>query len=270
MKQTLNIPDSMRPLVTFEWSQLSKTYVKDNDIQPNPRVSFQFESGLPGDGERVTLDVKDVPMGSSGFLPNTNRVHMHVWSETYSDGRQEGGYCTYNGDNYKIIRKMDGQQLDESLDYEPYTVEQMVREFTTEVRNYLQHGNYRYDAVYDAVAHSFADLRSLHEDDIKDIVIEEYHREDVDGVCATFNAYGEPQTIYGEFVHELHKVPYVRARYNGVSHVIHCLTGDAPDALDQDLSTGLSKFLSNELETKVGALCGKHITGDLDQNAPEL
>lgn len=271
----LMVPEELTPLTTFNWSQFSDTYAENHDIQPNPHVTIQLETGVPGGGTKVVVDVKDVPIGWTGYLPNTNRVHLHAWCETSAHGEnQVGGYCTYNGDGYKIIRRMDEQPFDGLFDEEPYTVEQMVQEFAIEVRSYLHYGNYRYDAVYDAVAQSVAELRSLHEENITDVFTEEYHREDVDGVCATFYAYGEKQTIYGEFVHEPHKTPFARAHYNGVACIIDCPLERYPEASPEitelRVAKELSTFLSKELESAVDELCGKHIADDLDQNAPEL
>mgnify|MGYP003082198473 CR=1 FL=1 len=271
----LMIPEELAPLTNFNWSQFSDTYAENHDIQLEPHVAIQLETGVPGGGTKVVVDVKDVPIGWTGYLPNTNRVHLHAWCETSAHGENRvGGYCTYNGDGYKIIRRMDEQPFDGLFDEEPYTIEQMVQEFTTEVRGYLHYGNYRYDAVYDAVAQSVAELRSLHEDNIMDVFDEEYHREDVDGVRTTFYAYGEKQTIYGEFVHEPHKTPYARAYYNGVACVIDCPLERYPEASPEitefKITKELSTFLSKELEPAVDEICGKHIAGDLDQSAPEL
>lgn len=274
MEHKLQLPDELAPLLNFEWSQFYEDYAENHDIQPEPNIALHVESGTPGGWTKFVVDVKDVPVGSSGFLPNTNRVHMHAWCETRDGEKHIGGWCTYNGDTYKIIRRMDEQPFDGLFDEELYTIEQMVSEFTTEVRGYLHCGNYRYDGVYDAVAHSVAELRSLHEENITNVFVEEYHREDVDGVCATVFAYGERQTIYGEFVHEPHKTPFARAHYNGVSCVIDCPTALYPEAspgwTKDRVSRELTKFLSTELETNVGALCGKHIADDLEQNTPEL
>lgn len=274
MEHKLQLPDELAPLLNFEWSQLYEDYAELKDIQPEPNITLHVESGTSGGGTKFVVDVKDVPIGSSGFLPNTNRVHMHAWCETRAGEKQVGGWCTYNGDTYKIIRRMDEQPFDGLFDEGPYTIEQMVQEFATEVRGYMYRGNYRYDDVYDAVAQSVAELRSLHEENIRNVFVEEYHREDVDGVCVTFYAYDKQQTIYGEFVHEPHKTPYARAHYNGVAHIVDCPTAlypeASPDWTKDRISRELTKFLSNELETKVGALCGKHITGDLEQDAPEL
>lgn len=275
MEHKLQLPDELAPLLNFEWSQLYEDYTELKDIQPEPNITLHAESGTPGGGTKTVVDVKDVPIGSSGFLQNTNRVHLHAWCETSAHGeKQVGGYCTYNGDTYKIIRRMDEQPFDGLFDEEPYTIEQMVQEFATEVRGYLHYGNYRYDAVYDAVTQSVAELRSLHEENIMDVFTEEYHREDVDGVCATFYAYGEKQTIYGEFVHEPHKTPFARAHYNGVACVIDCPLERYPEASPEitelRVAKELSTFLSKELESAVDELCGKHIAGDLEQDAPEL
>lgn len=271
----LMIPEELVPLMSFKWSQFSDTYAENHDIQLEPHVAIQLETGAPGGGTKVVVDVKDVPIGWTGYLPNTNRVHLHAWCETSAHGeKQVGGWCTYNGEGYKIIRRIDEQPFDGLFDEEPYTIEQMVQEFATEVRGYLHYGNYRYDAVYDAVAQSVAELRSLHEENIMDVFTEEYHREDVDGVCATFYAYGEKQTIYGEFVHEPHKTPFARAHYNGVACVIDCPLERYPEASPEitelRVAKELSTFLSKELESAVDELCGKHIAGDLDQDAPEL
>lgn len=270
----LMIPEELAPLANFSWEQFSDLYVENHDIQPEPHVAIQLESGIPGGGTKVVVDVKDVPIGSSGFLQNTNRVHLHAWCETRDGENHIGGYCTYNGDGYKIIRRMDEQPFDGLVDEEPYTIEQMVQEFATEVRGYLHYGNYRYDGVYDAVAQSVAELRSLHEENIRNVFTEEYHREDVDGVCATFYAYGEKQTIYGEFVHEPHKTPFARAHYNGVACIIDCPLERYPEASPEitelRVAKELSTFLSKELEPAVDEICGKHIAGDLDQSSPEL
>lgn len=144
----LMIPEELAPLANFNWSQFSNTYAENHDIQLEPHVAIQLETGVPGGGTKVVVDVKDVPIGWTGYLPNTNRVHLHAWCETSAHGEnQVGGYCTYNGDGYKIIRRMDEQPFDGLFDEEPYTIEQMVQEFATEVRGYLHHGNYRYDGV---------------------------------------------------------------------------------------------------------------------------
>ena len=73
----LMIPEELAPLTTFQWSQFFDTYAENHDIQPEPHVAIQLESGIPGEGTRVVVDVKDVPIGWTGYLPDTNRVQLH-------------------------------------------------------------------------------------------------------------------------------------------------------------------------------------------------
>ena len=133
----LMIPEELTTLTTFKWSQFSDTYAQDTDIQPEPHVAIQLESGIPGGGNKVVVDVKDVPVGSSGFLPNMNRVQLHGWREDKNGELSTGGYCSFDGGNYKIIRKFEETPFDWLLEDTDYTIEDMVKEFTAEVKDYL-------------------------------------------------------------------------------------------------------------------------------------
>lgn len=160
----LMIPEELTPLANFNWSQFSDTYAQDADIQQDPHVSIQIESGIPGNGSKVVVDVKDVPIGSSGFLPNTNRVQLYGWREDRNGDISTGGYCSFDGGNYKILRKFEEAPFDWLLEDADYTVEDMVKDFTKEVKDYLDYGNYRYHAVYDALTQTYDDLYKEHED----------------------------------------------------------------------------------------------------------
>ena len=83
-----------------------------------------------------------------------------------------------------------------------------------------------------------------------------YHREDVDGIRIRFDAYGEEQNIYGEFVHELHKTPFVRVHYNGTACVIDCPTGRNPMDVESDIVSEMKDFLAVELEPHLEELYG--------------
>lgn len=54
------IPEELAPLANFSWEQFSDLYVENHDIQPEPHVAIQLESGIPGGGTKVVVDVKDV------------------------------------------------------------------------------------------------------------------------------------------------------------------------------------------------------------------
>lgn len=252
----LMIPEELTPLTTFNWSQFSDTYVQDSDIQQDPHVSIQIESGIPGNGSKVVVDVKDVPIGSSGFLPNTNRVQLHGWCEDRGGDISTGGYCSFDGGNYKILRKFEEAPFDWLLEDADYTIEDMVKDFTKEVKDYLDYGNYRYHAVYDALTQTYDDLRKEHEDALSMMHTKKYHREDVDGIRIRFDAYGEEQTIYGEFVHELHKTPFVRVHYNGTACVIDCPTGRNPMDVEAEIVSEMKDFLAGELEPHLDELYG--------------
>lgn len=129
-----------------------------------------------------------------------------------------------------------------------YTVEDMVKDFTKEVKDYLDYGNYRYHAVYDALTQTYDELYKEHEDALSMMHTKKYHREDVDGIRIRFDAYGEEQNIYGEFVHELHKTPFVRVHYNGTACVIDCPTGRNPVDVESDIVSEMKDFLMGELE----------------------
>ena len=266
----LTIPEELAPLANFNWSQFSDTYAQDVDIQPDPHVLIQLESGIPGEGSKVVVDVKDVPIGSSGFLPNTNRVQLHGWREDKGGDISTGGYCSFDGGNYKILRKFEEAPFDWLLEDADYTVEDMVKDFTTEVKDYLDYGNYRYNAVYDALTQTYDELYKEHEDALSMMHTKKYHREDVDGIRIRFDAYGEEQNIYGEFVHELHKTPFVRVHYNGTACVIDCPTGRNPMEVETEIVSEMKDFLAGELEPHLEELYGKYLADDLDQSAPEL
>lgn len=252
----LMIPEELTPLANFNWSQFSDTYAQDADIQQDPHVSIQIESGIPGNGSKVVVDVKDVPIGSSGFLPNTNRVQLYGWREDRNGDISTGGYCSFDGGNYKILRKFEEAPFDWLLEDADYTVEDMVKDFTKEVKDYLDYGNYRYHAVYDALTQTYDDLYKEHEDALSMMQTKKYHREDVDGIRIRFDAYGEEQNIYGEFVHELHKTPFVRVHYNGTACVIDCPTGRNPMDVESDIVSEMKDFLAGELEPHLEELYG--------------
>ena len=252
----LTIPEELTPLTNFNWSQFSDTYAQDTDIQPDPHVLIQLESGIPGEGSKVVVDVKDVPIGSSGFLPNTNRVQLHGWCEDRGGDISTGGYCSFDGGNYKILRKFEEAPFDWLLEDADYTIEDMVKDFTAEVKDYLDYGNYRYDAVYDALMQTYDDLYKEHEDALSMMHTKKYHREDVDGIHIRFDAYGEEQNIYGEFVHELHKSPFVRVHYNGTACVIDCPTGRNPMDVETEIVSEMKDFLAVELEPHLDELYG--------------
>lgn len=252
----LMIPEELTPLTTFNWSQFSDTYVQDSDIQQDPHVSIQIESGIPGNGSKVVVDVKDVPIGSSGFLPNTNRVQLYGWREDRNGDISTGGYCSFDGGDYKILRKFEEAPFDWLLEDADYTIEDMVKDFTKEVKDYLDYGNYRYHAVYDALTQTYDDLYKEHEDALSMMHTKKYHREDVDGIRIRFDAYGEEQNIYGEFVHELHKTPFVRVHYNGTACVIDCPTGRNPMDVEAEIVSEMKDFLAGELEPHLDELYG--------------
>lgn len=252
----LMIPEELAPLANFNWSQFSDTYTQDADIQQDPHVSIQIESGIPGNGSKVVVDVKDVPIGSSGFLPNTNRVQLYGWREDRNGDISTGGYCSFDGGDYKILRKFEEAPFDWLLDDADYTIEDMVKDFAAEVKDYLDYGNYRYDAVYDALTQTYDDLYKEHEDALSMMHTKKYHREDVDGIRIRFDAYGEEQNIYGEFVHELHKTPFVRVHYNGTACVIDCPTGRNPMDVESDIVSEMKDFLAVELEPHLEELYG--------------
>lgn len=252
----LMIPEELAPLANFNWSQFSDTYTQDADIQQDPHVSIQIESGIPGNGSKVVVDVKDVPIGSSGFLPNTNRVQLHGWREDRNGDISSGGYCSFDGGDYKILRKFEDAPFDWLLEDADYTIEDMVKDFTKEVKDYLDYGNYRYHAVYDVLTQTYDDLYKEHEDALSMMHTKKYHREDVDGIRIRFNAYGEEQNIYGEFVHELHKTPFVRVHYNGTACVIDCPTGRNPMDVESDIVSEMKDFLAGELEPHIEELYG--------------
>ena len=266
----LMVPEELSPLTTFKWSQFSDTYAQDTDIQPAPHVAIQLESGIPGEGSKVTVDVKDVPIGWTGYLPDTNRVQLHGWREDKGGDISTGGYCSFNGGDYKILHKFEEAPYDWLLEDTDYTIEDMVKDFTAEVKDYLDYGNYRYDAVFDAVTETYDDVYDLHEDALGKMLIKEYHREDVDGIKVTFDAYGEEQNIHGEFVHEPRKTPFVRVHYNGTACVIDCPSGRNPMEVEGDLIREMKDFLGKEMGQHLDELCGKCLADDLDQNAPEL
>ena len=266
----LMIPEELAPLANFNWSQFSDTYAQDTDVQPNPHIAIQLESGIPGEGTKVVVDVKDVPIGSSGYLPNTNRVQLHGWREDKNGDISTGGYCSFDGGNYKIIRNFEAAPFDWLLEDKDDTIEDMVNDFTKEVKDYLDYGNYHYDAVYDALMETYDELYNEHEDAISTIRTKKYHREDVDGIRIRFDAYGEEQTIYGEFVHEPRKTPFVRVHYNGTACVIDCPTGRNPMEVETEIVSEMKDFLSEELEPHLEELYGRCIADDLDQSAPEL
>lgn len=252
----LTIPEELTPLTNFNWSQFSDTYTQDADIQQDPHVSIQLESGLPGNGSKVVVDVKDVPIGSSGYLPNTNRVQLHGWREDRGGELSTGGYCSFDGGNYKILRKFEDAPFDWLQEDKDDTIEDMVKDFTKEVKDYLDYGNYRYDAVYDALTQTYDDLYREHEDALSMMHTKKYHREDVDGIRIRFDAYGEEQNIYGEFVHELHKTSFVRVHYNGTACVIDCPTGRNPMDVESDIVSEMKDFLAGELEPHLEELYG--------------
>lgn len=266
----LMIPEELAPLANFNWSQFSDTYAQDADIQQDPHVSIQIESGIPGNGSKVVVDVKDVHIGSSGFLPNTNRVQLHGWCEGRGGDISTGGYCSFDGGNYKILRKFEDAPFDWLQEDKDDTIEDMVKDFTKEVKDYLDYGNYRYDAVYDALTQTYDDLYREHEDALSMMHTKKYHREDVDGIRIRFDAYGEEQNIYGEFVHELHKTSFVRVHYNGTACVIDCPTGRNPIEVETEIVSEMKDFLAGELEPHLEELYGKYLADDLDQSAPEL
>lgn len=252
----LTIPEELTPLTNFNWSQFSDTYAQDTDIQPDTHVLIQLESGMPGEGSKVVVDVKDVPVGSSGFLPNTNRVHLRGWCEDKGGDISTGGYCSFDGGNYKILRKFEEAPFDWLLEDADYTIEDMVKDFTAEVKDYLDYGNYRYNAVYDALTQTYDELYKEHEDALSMMHTKKYHREDVDGIRIRFDAYGEEQNIYGEFVHELHKTPFVRVHYNGIACVIDCPIGRNPMDVEAEIVSEMKDFLAGELEPHLDELYG--------------
>lgn len=266
----LMIPEELTPLANFNWEQFSDTYAQDTDIQPAPHVAIQLESGIPGEGSKVTVDVKDVPIGWTGYLPDTNRVQLHGWREDKGGDISTGGHCSFNGGNYKILHKFEEAPYDWLLEDTDYTIEDMVKDFTAEVKTYLEFGNYRYDAVYDALMETYDELYEEHEDAISTMRTKKYHREDVDGIHIRFDAYGEEQNIYGEFVHEPRKTPFVRVHYNGTACVIDCPTGRNPMEVETEIVSEMKDFLARELEPHLEELYGKCIADDLDQSAPEL
>lgn len=262
----LMIPEELTPLANFNWSQFSDTYAQDADIQQDPHVSIQIESGTPGNGSKVVVDVKDVPIGSSGFLPNTNRVQLYGWREDRNGDISTGGYCSFDGGNYKILRKFEEAPFDWLLEDADYTVEDMVKDFTKEVKDYLDYGNYRYDAVYTALMETYDELYNEHEDAISTMHTKKYHREDVDGINIRFNAYGEEQNIYGEFVHEPRKEPFVRVHYNGTACVIDCPTGRNPMDVESEIVSEMKDFLAGELEPHLEELYGNIMKQSREQS----